>query len=624
MNSSEAFLRAALYEECSKSQILKYIDVDSADVQTLRELLNANNLLNIRKIPIILSKFAVKMSLKFAANKFPNLNQIITPDNINVNVESDELEYLLSTTSAYKPSLIFIVSKNIIIGVLGTSIDTFKNTLLETADKLDLTLSNNKKNDKDINNSDDKGKSSSLKNGSSGGIDSTSGNRASGGGNNGNNAETAAQRTSSVKSFKTKNSYSKIAVRSSDTTGQVLLASPPSNFTDTFNSSAGNGNNNKISSVQNGSNNVSRAPSQCSSIKSNNKKRLREYNSDDDEHESVSNKYPKYNNVENGDDYEDYRSNSRNTTNDRYKINNNEQRRERGDGAEVDEEYEDGDADNDEDDYDSQEELLFNDGASYNNSKVGSEKSFKSNNINKVISPLPQSPRLNNLLNHDQHDEVSDRNKRINDFLNNNHQTENPNNDKQLHKTNNDDIEIINLDSGDDISGKPTTTTSTSASNNKINIIENITIQPAHSNKETTKLIDGGSLTNNQHYNNEDDDDDEMYDDDYNDDEVILIKDRDDYEYGYSDNDEVYNLEEEKKTIKSTKLQPSQLKPNALSFDEIVENVKMNGFSTTTATAATTTTTQNNTKTNKKITTAKKRTYNNAADDDDDDVNFTL
>lgn len=130
MNSTEAFTRAALYQSCAKSEILQHIDISQADSDTLRDLVNKYSLLNSRKLPIIISKLMTKKLLELAVHKFPNLNNFMTPQNIRVDVEDDELAYLMNTSSSFKPNIMVLVCKNVAVGVLGSSIDAFKNDLL--------------------------------------------------------------------------------------------------------------------------------------------------------------------------------------------------------------------------------------------------------------------------------------------------------------------------------------------------------------------------------------------------------------------------------------------------------------------------------------------------------------
>lgn len=129
MNSNEVFLRAALYEECAKSSILQHVDVEASTSETLRDLLNQNNSLVIRKLPIIMSKLVVKHALTFAKAKVPQLS-FLTPENITVGVESDEMQYLLNSESTMKPNLVFMVSKNLLVSVVGSSIAAFKDQLI--------------------------------------------------------------------------------------------------------------------------------------------------------------------------------------------------------------------------------------------------------------------------------------------------------------------------------------------------------------------------------------------------------------------------------------------------------------------------------------------------------------
>nr|AKH40344.1 putative gp67-like protein [Kallithea virus] len=129
MNSSDAFLKAALYEQCSKSAILKHVDLDNTDTETLRNLINRNNTLSIRKIPILISKFVTRAGIQFAVTKFPNLHNYIRPEHIQVRIEEDELAYLLNKDQDLPVNIVLIVIKNIALSMLGTSIETFATDL---------------------------------------------------------------------------------------------------------------------------------------------------------------------------------------------------------------------------------------------------------------------------------------------------------------------------------------------------------------------------------------------------------------------------------------------------------------------------------------------------------------
>ncbi|ATZ81583.1 GrBNV_gp67-like protein [Drosophila innubila nudivirus] len=129
MNSSDAFIKAALYEQCSKSSILKHVDLDNTDTETLRSLINKNNMMSIRKIPILLAKFITRTGFQFAVTKFPKLNEYIRPEHIQVRIEDDEMAYLLNKECDMPPNIIVIVIKNIAINMLGTSIESFASDL---------------------------------------------------------------------------------------------------------------------------------------------------------------------------------------------------------------------------------------------------------------------------------------------------------------------------------------------------------------------------------------------------------------------------------------------------------------------------------------------------------------
>lgn len=81
-----------------------------------------------------MSKLMFRHGLTFLRSKIPALKNYLTPENIRIDVESDELEYLLSSSSTYKPSIIFIVSKNILLGAVGGSIEMLKNEFLRNND----------------------------------------------------------------------------------------------------------------------------------------------------------------------------------------------------------------------------------------------------------------------------------------------------------------------------------------------------------------------------------------------------------------------------------------------------------------------------------------------------------
>lgn len=127
----ESFTKAAIYQQCRKSNILRHIDLKDAEVGVMRDLINRENLLSLRKLPIIFSKFVVKTGLEFACDKFPKAGKFIQPKHIRVDVEDDEMEFLLATNSSFKPNLVFIVTKNIALGVLGDSVSALRTKMMD-------------------------------------------------------------------------------------------------------------------------------------------------------------------------------------------------------------------------------------------------------------------------------------------------------------------------------------------------------------------------------------------------------------------------------------------------------------------------------------------------------------
>lgn len=134
MELDDAFTKAALYETCVKSKVLRNIDLDNVDTQTLRRLVNKYNALALREFPIIVTKVLVKFGLTFVTERMPRVSAYINPNNISVSIEADELAYLERTQSTYQPNLYMIVAKNIAVGMLGTSIQSLRELITKTVD----------------------------------------------------------------------------------------------------------------------------------------------------------------------------------------------------------------------------------------------------------------------------------------------------------------------------------------------------------------------------------------------------------------------------------------------------------------------------------------------------------
>lgn len=134
MELDDAFTKAALYETCVKSKVLRNIKLDNVDTQTLRRLVNKYNALSPREFPIVVKKVLVKFGLTFVTEKMPRLCAYINQNNISVSIEADELAYLERTQSKFQPNICMIVGKNIAIGLLGTSIQSLRQIITKTVD----------------------------------------------------------------------------------------------------------------------------------------------------------------------------------------------------------------------------------------------------------------------------------------------------------------------------------------------------------------------------------------------------------------------------------------------------------------------------------------------------------
>lgn len=135
LTAAQAFEHSALIEQCVQSPILRRVNIEGANADTLRDLINMNNSLNLRKMPITFSKMVIKLGLGFLCKHSPSIGAYINPNLIRVQVEPDELEYLETTRSNFKPNIVFIVAKNIVFSVFGSTIDAYNDNMLEHANR---------------------------------------------------------------------------------------------------------------------------------------------------------------------------------------------------------------------------------------------------------------------------------------------------------------------------------------------------------------------------------------------------------------------------------------------------------------------------------------------------------
>lgn len=132
MNSNDAFTRAALYATCRRSKILSNIDLENADIQTLRYFVNKLNDITLQELPILLTKMTVKYGVSFICEKIPHFQKYMSSDNLSIQLEDDELSYLLRSESKIKPNIYMIVLRNIIVSVLGVSIENLRDSIFKS------------------------------------------------------------------------------------------------------------------------------------------------------------------------------------------------------------------------------------------------------------------------------------------------------------------------------------------------------------------------------------------------------------------------------------------------------------------------------------------------------------
>ncbi|CAI6372888.1 unnamed protein product [Macrosiphum euphorbiae] len=121
----ETFTRAALYEICSNSKVLRHINLKNTSLTDLRELINMHQALRLRHIPILLAKLATKFAIDVIVKQYPVCRTYVSPDNIQVRVENDEMACIEASidSKSRKPNLHFIVLKNIAVSAFGLSLN---------------------------------------------------------------------------------------------------------------------------------------------------------------------------------------------------------------------------------------------------------------------------------------------------------------------------------------------------------------------------------------------------------------------------------------------------------------------------------------------------------------------
>lgn len=133
-DNDKLFRLSALKQICQSSKYLAYIDIDKYDLITLQDLINRSNNMSMLEMPIYLSKYAVKCGVSMLESYFPKIRNYIKSENISVVIEPDEKMYIMEhgSTKALN-NIFFIVSKNLVLGALSTSITDIKEKIFKDA-----------------------------------------------------------------------------------------------------------------------------------------------------------------------------------------------------------------------------------------------------------------------------------------------------------------------------------------------------------------------------------------------------------------------------------------------------------------------------------------------------------
>lgn len=122
INAQNDFTKLLLYQSCKKNDIIQNADLSSANVETMRALLNEQHKWDCKTMPILVSKYLAKCGFKFLIKKFPQCGEYIKPEDIRVCIEPDELIHLQNSRSIIPQNLVVIVIKNITMSLFSTSL----------------------------------------------------------------------------------------------------------------------------------------------------------------------------------------------------------------------------------------------------------------------------------------------------------------------------------------------------------------------------------------------------------------------------------------------------------------------------------------------------------------------
>lgn len=135
-NLDDVFKKAAIGVAFDKSSILQNIKHEKYATHDLVKLLNMYNSHSMAEIPIIVIKFVTRLVATTVTNKFTVLQKYINPENIDISIAPDELNFIINN---HKPAnthnIVFIVAKNILTSLFGISASNLDQQLLQLIEK---------------------------------------------------------------------------------------------------------------------------------------------------------------------------------------------------------------------------------------------------------------------------------------------------------------------------------------------------------------------------------------------------------------------------------------------------------------------------------------------------------
>lgn len=151
VNLDDVFKKAAIGVAFDKSSILQNIKHQQYATHDLVKLLNMYNSHSMAEIPIIVIKFVTRLMATTVSNKFTVLRKYIKPENIDISIAPDELNFIINNhRPANSNNIVFIVAKNILTSLFGISAGNLDQQLMKliesTRDDGDVAANDDREN----------------------------------------------------------------------------------------------------------------------------------------------------------------------------------------------------------------------------------------------------------------------------------------------------------------------------------------------------------------------------------------------------------------------------------------------------------------------------------------------